>query len=98
MQADDVEGRLETGMSRVSGEPERRRAAQSPLLLPVDGLDGIPEVDPGAHLDLAEDQLRAATDDEVDLASSDARVRGEDPVPPDAVVEARAALRGPTGD
>jgi len=41
--ADDVEGRLETGMSRVSGEPERRRAAQSPLLLLSTASTGYPK-------------------------------------------------------
>ncbi len=96
--ADDVERGFETSMLRVLTEPERRSAAQPPLLLPVDELDRIAEIDPRSHLDLAEDQVRPATDDQVDLASSDAGIRREDPVPADSVVEARTALCGPAGD
>jgi len=70
--ADDVERSVEATMLRVLGEPDRRRVAQPPLLLPVDEFDRIAEIDPRSHLDLAEDQVRPATHDQVDFASSDA--------------------------
>jgi hypothetical protein len=92
VQADDVERGFQTSMLRVLGEPERRRAAQPPLLLSIDELDRVAEIDPRSHLDLAEDHARSATDDQVDLASSDAGIRREDPVSADSVVQARAAL------
>jgi hypothetical protein len=90
--AHDVEGDAQPGQIGAPRKPERCGSPEAPLLFTADHLDGIAEVKSRAHLDLAEDHLAAAPDDEVDLAATDASVRGDDPVAACAVVETRASL------
>ena len=97
MHADDVEGRIQARMARVGGQPERRSSPKAVLLFFVHHLHGMPEVEAGAHLDLAKDQPRATADDQVDLATTDAGVRREDPVSARAEVQASATLGRPPG-
>jgi hypothetical protein len=64
------------------------------LLVRVHHLDRMAEVEPRAHLHLAEDEVRAAPDDEVELVAANASVARQDPVAAQAVVAAGAAFGG----
>ncbi len=88
---------VELGEMGSRRQPHRTGAPKTPPLLRIHHLHRLAEVEPGAHLHLAEDDLRAATDDQVDLASADADVRAENLVSPDEVVERGAALGRPAG-
>jgi hypothetical protein len=68
------------------------------LLIRADHFERMAVVQARAHLHLAKDEARAAADDKVDLASSDPHVRAQNPVAANAVVEAGAALGGPSSD
>lgn len=95
--ADDVEGRLQSGVARVGGQPERGSPPDPLLLFLVHHLHGVAEVEAGAHLDLAEDQPGATPNDQVDLTTTEAGVRRENPVATHAEVQTCATFGCPAG-
>ena len=90
--ATDVEAHVELLEARIAREPGRRRAAQAPLLLLGDHLLRVAEARAALLLHLAEDEVAAAADDEVELVAARPGVHVEDPVAAEPVVESRAAL------
>jgi hypothetical protein len=97
MDAHDLEGHIETGEAWPRREPLCSSASETPALLGVHHLDGLAEVHSRTHLHLAEDEVRAASDDQVDLASADAHVHPKDLVSAEEVVDRGAPLGRPTG-
>lgn len=79
-------------MSRVRGEPGLCGTANTSLLLGANHLERIAEAVVLLRLYLAEDELTASADHEVELVTADPCVRRQDPVAAQAVVPQGAAL------
>ena len=76
----------------MAREPRLRRSAKATLLLRADHLDRVDERRVRLGLDLDEDELPAAADDQVELVAARPRVRGQDAVAADEVMPPRAPL------
>jgi hypothetical protein len=79
-------------MLGVRAEPGLRGTANASLLLRANHLERIAEAAVLLRLHLAEDELTAPADHEVELVTADPRVRRQDPVAAQAVVPQSAAL------
>ena len=87
-----LEREIEPSELRVSGEPPARSHPHAANLLLVDHLERVPERRASLLLHLDEQHSPAATEDEVELVASDARVRVEQAVAAKPVVAEGAAL------
>jgi hypothetical protein len=79
-------------VSRVRGEPGLRGTTNASLLLGANHLERIAEAAVLLRLHLAEDELTATADHEVELVTADPCVRRQDAVAAQAVVPQSAAL------
>ena len=93
----DLERDVEPVELRVPRKPGLGCPAQAALLLGADHFERVAEVVAALRLDLAEDELRSAADDHVELVPSCPRVHIEDPVAAQPVVKPDAALGGAAG-
>jgi hypothetical protein len=95
--AHDLERHIEACKLGPCGEPLRGGASETATLLHAHHLDRLTEVESRTHLHLAEDDVRAAAYDQVDLTAANAYVPPEDLVSAEKVVDRGAALRRPAG-
>jgi hypothetical protein len=78
----------------VCAKPRLGGTEEAPPLLGADHLERVAVRLTRLRLDLGEDEPTAPPQDDVELVAGRAGVDGEDAVPAEAIVQARAALAG----
>src|SRR4051812_1148930 len=94
---DHVEPRLQFHQRRICGEPGLCSPEQAALLLGGDHLERVAVALARLGLYLAEDELTAAAQNQVELVASDPDVRAQDAVAAQAVVPQRPPFGRPAG-